>query len=157
MAHQALGRIEAGDPLLDSLKDIIRSPQVLDVVTGNSYAVALLRYLFTSMGLPKFRATETGRIQEVSYSPLKNNRKYCFRGVPDYIVVKDGVGADLILVATGEVQSTNLSAVQNSIYGIVKLLKTIPHGGAPILCITLLKLKMAILTMARWGRVTLCL
>ena len=74
MAHQALGRMEAGDPLLDSLKDIIRSPQVLDVVTGNSYAVALLKYLFTSMGLPKFRATETGRIQEVSYSPLKNNR-----------------------------------------------------------------------------------
>ena len=120
-AHQALKQM---DPLLDSLKDIIRSPQVLDVldaVTGNAYAVGMLKYLFRSMGLPHYRATETGRIDEVSYTLLKNNRKYYFRGVPDYIVFKDGVGTDQILVATGEVQSTNLPAVQNSIYGIGKI------------------------------------
>ena len=151
VAHQALQRMEVTNPLLDSLKDIIRSPEVLDVVTGYAYAVALLKYLFYSMGLPQFRATETRRIEEVSYSLLKNDKKYSFRGVPDYMVVKSAAGADQILVATGEVQSTNLPAVQNSIYGIGKLLETVPYGRTPVLCITLLKTKMAVLSMARWG------
>ena len=84
------------------------------------------------MGLPHYRATETGRIEEVSYTLLKNNRKYCFRGVPDYVVVKDGVGADQILIATGEVQSTNLPAIHNSILELDHCSKLFPIDGHPL-------------------------
>lgn len=56
--------------------------------------------------------------------------------MPDYVIHKDEAGTDRILVATGEIQSTN---IQNSIYGVGELFT----GGGPILCITSFKNKSA--------------
>ena len=123
---------------VENIKMMIRAPLQVDAVTGNDYTVGLLREMFRFMDMPEFKPSQTGRIQEVSYTLIKNGCKHHFRGVPDYLVHKDKVAADRILVATGEVQSTNLPEMQHSIYGVGKLLETY-DSGRPILCISLFK------------------
>ena len=101
------------------------------------------------MDMESFKPSQMGRIREVSYTLLKNDRKYYFRGVPDYVVHRDGVGADRILVATGEIQSMNRADIQNSIYGVGELFT----AGGPILCITIFKNKSATMSIysQSWG------
>ena len=91
----------------------------------------------------------TGRLDEVSYVLLKNNVRYHFKGVPDYVVNKDAAGADAIIVACGEVQSTNQADVQNAIYGVGFLLREFEENQKHILCITIFKNKTATLSVAR--------
>ena len=55
----------------------------------------------------------------------------------DFTVFKEDVGAGRILVTTGEIQSTNRPAVQNSVYGVGSLL--LNEGKRPILCLTIYK------------------
>ena len=97
------------------------------------------------MGMTSFRAERGGTDFAVSYVLLYNQTRYPFRGVPDFTVFKEDVGAGRILVTTGEIlQSTNRPAVQNSIYGVGSLL--LNEGKRPIL---LYKNKFAQLSVAR--------
>ena len=82
------------------------------------------------------------RIFGVSYVLLCERKKYRFRGFPDFVIHKDDVGAGRILVATGEIQSTNHPAVQNSMYAVGSLLHT--YGAKPILCLTIFKDKLSV-------------
>ena len=50
-------------------------------------------------------------------------------------------------MTTGEIQSTNRPAVQNSIYGVGSLL--LNEGKRPILCLTIYKNRVAQLSVAR--------
>ena len=148
-AHGFIANADADQTCVENLKKLIRAPLELDLVTGNDFATGFLMILFHFMRMPQFKVSSTGRIEEVSYTLIKNGQKYPFRGIPDYLVHKDLAGADRVIVATGEVQSTNQADVQNSIYGIGKLLETC-CTGRPIICITLFKNKWACLSVARW-------
>ena len=97
------------------------------------------------MNVPEFKPYITGRIDKVSYTLFKNDVKYHFRGVPDFLIHKDGVGAARVLVAIGEAQSMNRPDVQNAIYSIGKRLS----NKGPLLCVTLFKRKVATLSIAR--------
>ena len=101
------------------------------------------------MGMLNFRAERNGMDFAVSYVLLFNNQRYSFRGVPDFIVHKKDVGAGRILVMTGEIQSTNHPAVQNSIYGVGSLMGN--DGRTPILC---LAVQTAQLSVARLSEET---
>ena len=127
---------------IEDLKQLIRTPPTLSPETGNMFAIALLRQLFKAMGLPTFRPQATGSIGSVSYVLLHKNTHYSFRGIPDYVVHKDFFGAGHILVATGEVQSTN---------GVGSLLTNLElsQETGPIVCITLYEKKSSTLSIAR--------
>ena len=120
---------------------------------GNDFTIGFLKLLFQFMQLDRSKPVETGRIEEVNYryTLLKNGDKYNFRGIPDLAVYEELAGADRILVAMGEIQSTNLAHVQNLIYGVGKLLDLKDHDH-PILFITVMKSKQASLAMARYGK-----
>ena len=150
-AHRKLLDSTLPESDVEDLKQLIRTPPTLSQATGNMFAVALLRQLFKSMGLPTFRPRATGSVGSVSYVLLHRNNEYSFRGVPDYVVHKDLFGAGHILVATGEVQSTNRPDVQNSIYGVGSLLTNLElcHKTGAIVCVTLFKKKNATLSIAR--------
>ena len=62
---------------------------------------------------------------------------------------KDVFGAGHILVATGEIQSTNRPDVQNSIYGIGALLNSECGADTPIVCITLFKKRSVTISVAK--------
>ena len=150
VAHQKLCDPTTSEPDLEDLKQLIGTPPILNQATGNSYAVALLRRLFKAMNLPTFRPAMTGSVAGVSYVLLCQQREYCFRGIPDFVMHKDVFGVGHILVATGEIQSTNRPDEQNSIYGIGTLLNSFECGAdTPIVCITLFKKKSATLSVAR--------
>ena len=102
VAHERISDPSVPEVDRDCLKDIIRAPEELDDVTGNRFAVGLLRLVFKHMSMPQFKS---GCLDEVSYVLLKNGTRYNFRRVPDFN--KDAAGADTILVACGEIQSTN--------------------------------------------------
>ena len=131
----------------EDMKTLIRSSQNLTAESGCEYACALLRLLFTHMKLLVFKPVRSGQDHEVSYVLLCEKKKYRFRGCPDFVVYKDDVGAGRILVATGEIQSTSNSAVQNAIYAVGSLLRN--YEAKPMLCITILKDKVAQLAVAR--------
>ena len=142
VAHECLKQ-DLSDSEADDLKTIIRSATLKSVDAGSNYACALLRRLFTYMGMGRFKAERSGGDFGVSYLLMCDNKRYCFRGFPDFIIHKEDIGAGRILVCTGEIQSTNNPALQNSIYGIGS------HGSRPILCLTIFKNKMAQLLVAR--------
>ena len=152
MAHQSL-QLSSEIISRNSIKKLIRAPRRLNAVQGNDFTIGLLKLLFQFMQLDRFKPVETGRIEEVNYTLLKNGQKYNLHGIPDVAVYEELVGADRILVATGEIQSTNLAHVQNLIYGVGKLLDLKDHDR-PILCITILKSKQASLSMARYSKET---
>ena len=140
--HHATSETECED-----MKALIRSSPTLSSDGGCEYACALLRLLFTHMELPTFRAMKSGQDFGVSYTLLCEKKKYPFRGYPDFVIHKDDIGAGRILVATGEIQSTRRSDVQNSIYAIGSLLNT--YGNRPLLCSTIYKDKNAQIAVAK--------
>ena len=141
MAHEYLEQEDKTDDNKTNLKTIIRGSSLLTMDSGANYACALLRRIFRAMGLSTLRSgTEYG----VSYTLKCGGSKYAFCGHPDFVVEKEDVGAGCILVATGEVQSTNAPHLQNSIYAIGSPLRD--DGKRPIPCLTIIKSKMAQLT-----------
>ena len=146
VAHERI-KLTSSEIERDDLKSLIRSDSMKTSDTGCNYAVALLRQLFTRMGMTQFHAERSGSEFGVSYILRCGNEKYPFRGYPDIIVHKEDIGAGRILAATGEIQSTNLPYVQNSIYGIGSLVRN--GGRRPIICITIYNNKSAQLSMAR--------
>ena len=83
------------------------------------------------MGMPSFKAERRGHDCGVSYILLSQMKKYAFRGYPDFIVHEEDVGAGRILVATGEIQSTQNPDVQNAVGCLLKNL----DPNRPILCL----------------------
>ena len=146
-AHTRLSLPDLPENEREDLKVIVRSAYLLTADAGCNYACALLRILCTHMVMPQFKAEKSGHDFGVSYTLLCEQKKYSFRGYPDFIVHKDDIGAGRILVATGEIQSTNNPAVQNSIYGVGSLLSSVTNR--PILCLTIFKNKTAQLSVAR--------
>ena len=140
-AHTRLSQPDLPENEREDLKVIVRSAYLLTADAGCNYACALLRILFMHMGMPQFKAERSGHDFGVSYTLLCEQKKYSFRGYPDFIVHKDDIGAGRILVATGEM---NNPAV---IYGVGSLLSSI--SNRPILCLTIFKNKTAQLSVAR--------
>ena len=146
-AHQRL-ELEVSESERDDLKVLIRSTELLTVDSGPNYACSLVRRLFSLMGMPRFKAERSGHDYGVSYVLLFQRKKYAFRGYPDFIVHEEDVGAGRMLVATGEIQSTQNPDVQNSIYAVGCLLKNL-DPSRPILCLIIYKNKCAQLAVAR--------
>ena len=67
------------------------------------------------MNLPFVRVSVGGRMYQVNYVLLHQNKQCSFRGYPNFIVHKDDIRAERILVTTGEIQSTYDPNTQNSI------------------------------------------
>ena len=134
----------------DDIKSLIRTGERLTADSGCDYALSLLRRLFVLMGMPSFKVGKSGTDFGVSYTLLCEKKTYCFRGHPDFVVHKEDIGAGRLLVATGEIQSTNNPAVPNSIYSVGSLLKNSDADAQrPILCLTIFKNKSAQLLVAR--------
>ena len=141
IAHEWLKETESlTETDLDDMKTIIRSAALATADAGCNNACALLRRLFTHMGMSNFRAERSGTDFSVSYTLLFSEKRYCFCGVPDFIVFREVVEAGRILVTTGEIQSTNRPAVQNSMYAVGSLVGN--NGKRPILCLTIFKIKL---------------
>ena len=145
-AHERLNEEDVREDESDDLKMIIRTPPTLTADSGANFICALLRRLFKLMGLSCFRAERSGDGYSVSYILECNGNKYRFRGRPDFVVLKEDVGASQLLVSTGEIQSTNYPHVQNSIYAVGSLLQS---HGKPVLCLTIYKWKHAQLSVAK--------
>ena len=143
VAHEHLKHGERTET--QDLVTIIRSASPLTMDSGASYACALLRRIFHAMGLSTLKPERSGGEFGVSYTLECDGSKYVFRGHPDFVVQKD-VGAGRILVATGELQSTNQPHLQNSIYGVASLQRD--NGRRPILALTIFKNKNAQLAVA---------
>ena len=82
----------------------------------------------------------------MSYTLLQEWVGTSFRGRPDYVLRKENMEVGRILVAMGEIQSTQNPAVQNSIYRVGSLLES---GAKPVLCITMFKNKSIQLSIAQ--------
>ena len=104
-AHTRLSLPDLPENEREDLKVIVRSAYILTADAGCNYACALLRILFTHMGMPQFKAERSGHDFGVSYTLLCKKKRYSFRGYPDFILHKDDIGAGRILVATGEIHS----------------------------------------------------
>ena len=50
------------------------------------------------MGMGRFKAERSGGDFGVSYLLMCDNKRYCFRGFPDFIIHKEDIGAGRILV-----------------------------------------------------------
>ena len=99
------------------------------------------------MAMNKFKAERSGTEFGVSYVLKCEDQKCSFRRYPDIIIHMEDIGAGRMLVCTGEIQSTNLPSVQNSIYGVGSLVRN--RGRRLILCLTFYKNKSAQLLVAR--------
>jgi hypothetical protein len=149
-AHAAVFSTEHPVDVKDDIKELIRSPPVLETQDlGLRFIIALLKRLLSFFGMDGFQVVPAGRQHGVSYVLSKNSERFHFRGYPDFVVLKEQFGARQILVCTGEIQSTSDPDTQNSIYAVGLLLKLCSQQNRPILCINLFKEKWANLAIAR--------
>ena len=125
-----------------------RSPMLDD--GGKVFATALIRRILDfadSEG--KLQRTSVGSDWEVSYVLKQGSQTTKYRGYPDFIIRKDGIGASFILVAVGETQSDKKDAVmQGGIYAVGKINAT----SNPVTCIALHKNKTANVMVAKLDR-----
>ena len=154
ISHQCLRSTLQSENYKDDLKALIRSPDYISSSDeGVGMMLALLRRLVHLFNMPYIKVSEGGRSNGVSYILLHKEKKYSFRGFPDFVAHVDDVDAERILISTGEIQSTGDPDTQNSIYGVGSLLKRDEDDNRPIVCITLFKRKYATLSVARLERV----
>ena len=99
--------------------------------------------------------TENGTPFAVSYvlvDPVTSN-KYSFSGWPDFVIAKQSVGAGLLLIALGEVESRrNDATAQLGIYAIGELQKQ--NIRNPLTCVAIYKNKSASVYLASLTRDT---
>lgn len=126
-AHKQI--MESGNPGTEPIIDLIRTPPLLNSVTGIDFALALLNIIFEKTGLQPFIVFRTGNVDGVSYTLLCEDKECEFRGEPDLF------GAGRILVGSGEVQSAR--QVSADVGMLLNNFKE-KFNYHPILCITIL-------------------